>query len=142
MSHFTAVLIGYAQTLAAAGMGVYRDDAVYSKAERGIVFSAFPETPAEVVALSLYLPEFTRPSPTAERQLTAASLQIKYRLLGNPLNGVEYFDRLLDLLNDKNVDLGPLTAHTSHQSYAQLGQVNDGAWVFSTNWRFRSLRAL
>lgn len=142
VSHFTAVLVGFAKHLADNDMGVYRDDAVYAKTERGIIFSAFPETPAEIVALTLYLPEFTTPSPTAERQLTAASVQIKYRLRGNPLAGVEYFDRLLDLLNEKNVDLGPLTAHTTHQSYTQLGQANDAAWIFSTNWRIHSLRAL
>lgn len=141
-SHFAPVLDGFARFLAANDMGQYSADGVFPKNARGITVSAFSETPQEVVALTLYLPEFTRTSPTAERQLTAASIQIKYRLLGHPLNGIEYFDQLKDLLDDKHIDLGSIRAHTEFQSYTPLGQVNNAAWVFSTNWRITSLRAL
>lgn len=142
MTHFGAILDGLARHLETQGMGVYRADGVFSPDQRGITVSAFPETPREIVALTLYLPEFTRTSPTAERQLTAASIQVKYRLLGHPLAGIEYFDQLMAVLHDKHIDLGQVNAHTSYQSYTPLGQVNNAAWVFSTNWRISSLRAL
>lgn len=142
MSHFSAILDGLAQHLDANDRGVYNADGVFAKDERGIVISAFPEAPREIVSLSLYSPEYTRTSPTAEQQMTACMVQIKYRLHGSPLAGIEYFEDLKGLLDGKHLQLGLVAAHCEFQSYTPLGQNNAGTWVSSTNWRLRSLRAL
>lgn len=142
MSHFGAVLDGLAQHLDRHGRGVYNVDGVFAADERGIVISAFPAAPREIVALTLYSPEYTRTSPTATRQMTACRVQIKYRLHGQPLAVVEFFEGLKDLLDGKHLPLGDVTAHSEFQSYTPLGQNNADTWVASTNWRLSSLRAL
>lgn len=142
MSHFGAILDGLARHLDEHDRGVYNADGVFAKDERGIVIAAFPEAPREIISLSLYSPEYTRTSPTAERQMTACMVQIKYRLHGNPLAGIEFFEDLKDLLDGKHLTLGTVGAHCEFQSYTPLGQNNAAAWVSSTNWRLRSLRAL
>lgn len=142
MSHFGAVLDGLARHLADHGRGVYNVDGVFASDERGIVVSAFPEAPREIVSLTLYSPEYTRTSPAATRQMTACMVQIKYRLHGHPLAVVEYFEGLKDLLDGKHLTLGDVSAHCAFQSYTPLGQNNAATWVASTNWRLESLRAL
>lgn len=142
MSHHAAVLDGAARLLHAHEFGVYRADGHFAKTERGIVISAFPDDPPEVVALTLYSPEWTRLGAGAARRLSAASIQIKYRLNAHPLAGVEYFDRLGDLLDGKALELGELRAHGEYISYTPLGMTHAGAWVFSTNWRISSLQTL
>lgn len=142
MSHHAALLDGLAKHLADREMGVYNADGEFAPTERGITISAFPDSPREVVALTLYSPEFTRLSATSERRLSAASVQIKYRLTGHPLAGVEYFDTLSSVLDGKRIDLGPFSAACDYLSYTPLGMNNAGAWTFSTNWRFHSLQSL
>lgn len=142
MSHFGAVLDGLARHLDSRGRGVYNVDGVFASDERGIVVSAFPEAPREIVSLTLYSPEYTRTSPSATRQMTACMVQIKYRLHGHPLAGIEYFEELKDDLDGKHLTLGEIEAHCAFQSYTPLGQNNAGTWVSSTNWQLSSLRAL
>jgi len=142
MSHHSALITGLMGWLAANDFGVYRESGVYAAAERGIVTGVMPETPAEVVSATLYLPEYTRLTPTAGQRLTGSSVQIKYRLVGHPLAGVEFFDSLSALIDGRTLTLGTLRAAGEYLSYAPLGQVGADAWMFTTNWRLHSLEAL
>lgn len=142
MSHHATLLDGLAQLLARNDMGIYNADGEFAIDERGITIAAFPDSPREVVALTLYSPEFTSTSPTATRRLSAASVQIKYRLGRDPLEGIAYLDGLTSIIHRKRIDLGPFTASGRFLSFQQLGMNNAHAWTFTSNWRFESLQAL
>jgi len=56
MSAGTDLLDGLAQTIAAAGNGVYRaDDSTYSPGETAVVFVIMPDKPDRVICLTEYL---------------------------------------------------------------------------------------
>lgn len=144
MSHHGALISELMQHLADESFGVYRESAVYAANERGIVTSVFPSTPAEVISVTLYDVEYTRMSATAERKISTASVQIKYRLTSrDPLAGVAFFDQLGGALAGKRIALESMTIVIGDDpNFANLGQQNGGGWVFSTNWQIHSLQAI
>jgi hypothetical protein len=144
MSFHAGLLEGIARLLASQSMGVYRDDGVYAATDRGIVVGRFPEQPVEIVGLFLYLPGGVGLSPTATRRLAETRVQIKYRLTGHPLAGVEYFDRLHDLIDRKTLGLGDIRATGEYVSFGELGpsrQARSG-YEFTTNWKLTGLAGL
>ncbi len=144
MSFHAALLDGLARRLASADLGVFREDGIYAEAERGIVVGVFPEKPPETVALTLYMPGGAKLSPTATRQLAETRVQIKYRLTGHPLAGIEYFDRLFDLIDRQALDLGDVQVSGEYVSFGDLGasRTAKASFEFTTNWKFRGLAAL
>lgn len=142
MSYHPALLRGLAQYLHAEGIGEYSESGAIPHNARGIILHAYPETPAELVALFLYLPGEQKLSPTAASALASPRVQIKYRLAGHPFKGIEMFDRLHDLIDRQNLTLGEVRAIGKYESYAALGQAVNGSFEFSTNWTFTGLRTL
>lgn len=141
MSYHPAVLEGLARALHTAGLGVYREDGIFTNAERGIVIHTFPETPPEIIAVSLYLPDGVGLSPTATRRLSTARVQIKYRLQGHPFAGIELFDQLHALIDQKHLDLGDVKVTGAYRSFSPLGQSRTGH-EFTSNWELSGLAAL
>lgn len=142
MSYHPALLKGLAEYLHDEGIGEYSETGVIPSTGRGIVLHAYPETPAELVALFLYLPGEQKLSPTATSALASARVQIKYRLSGHPFEGIEMFDRLHDRIDRKTLALGQISVVGKYESYTALGQAANGSFEFSTNWTFTGLRTL
>jgi len=141
MSYHAALLEGLARVLAARGLGVYREDGVFTTSERGIVIHAFPETPPEIIGLFLYQPDGTVLSPTATRRLSTALVQIKYRLQGHPFAGIELYDQLHDLIDRKPLELGGVSVRGEYKSFSPLGQSRTGL-EFTSNWMLTGLAGL
>lgn len=144
MSYHPALLAGLARALDAAELGVYREDGVFTNDQRGIVVHSYPEQPPEIVSLFLYLPGGMALSPTATRRLSTARVQIKYRLTGHPFAGIEYFDRLHDLIDQKALNLGGIHVAGEYLSFSEIGQTRQpqGGFEFSTNWKLTGLADL
>jgi hypothetical protein len=144
MSFHAGLLDGLARLLAAHDLGVYREDGVYDASDRGIVVSRFPEQPIEIVALFLYLPGGVGLSPTARHRLAETRVQIKYRLTGHPLAGIEYFDALHDLIDRKHLDFGDIRATGEYVSFGDLGPSRQAkaGFEFTTNWKLNGLAGL
>lgn len=141
MSYHPAILEGLAQLLHANDLGVYRENGIFTAAERGIVIQTFPETPPEIIGVSLYLPEGLSLSPTATHRLSTTRVQIKYRLQGHPFAGIELFDQLHALIDQKPLALGNVEVAGEYKSFSALGQSRTG-FEFSTNWELTGLAAL
>ncbi|WDH77931.1 hypothetical protein PTQ19_10395 [Microbacterium esteraromaticum] len=141
MSFHPAVIEGLARALHTAGLGTYRENGVFTDEERGIVVHSFPEQPPEIIAVSLYLPDGTGLSPTADRRLSSAMVQIKYRLQGHPFEGLQLFDSLHDLIDRKRLDLGGVKVHGQYRSFSPLGQSRTG-FEFTSNWQLTGLAPL
>lgn len=141
-SHHATLLAGLAEWLAANGFGVYRENGMYAADERGIVLAAFPETPNELLSVGLYQPEYTRFSPTSPRRLTATGVQIRWRLAGDPLDGVRLFDRLSQLIDRRALVLGGITARGLYRSYGTVGQDANRRWLHTSNWKLTALEPL
>ncbi|MGI6878836.1 hypothetical protein [Microbacterium sp. gxy059] len=142
MSHHAQMLHGLAQHIADAELGIYRPDGVYQPDERGIVISAFPETPEEVISVALYQPAYTPFSPTASRRLTVSHIQIRWRTLGDPLNGIDMFDALSHLIDEQLLNLGPIIARGRYRSFSPIGQDKNHRTAFTSNWTLTALEAL
>jgi hypothetical protein len=141
MSFHPAVLEGLARKLDAAGIGIYRENGVFTQSERGIVVQAFPETPPEIIALTLYGPDGADLSPTASHRLAQVNVQIRYRLTGHPFTGIDLFDQLHDLIHRKSLNLGAVTVTGRHLSFAPMGQTPTG-FEFTSNWMLTGLAGL
>lgn len=141
MSHHTALLDQFAQFLATNEVGVYNPDGVFVASQRGIVISAFPEVPAELVSVSFYMPEYQR-LQGGTRRLTASRIQIRTRLRGHPLATLDLFDHLSHLIDRKLLQLGPITAHGAFLSATEPLATKAGAWVQASNWTLTALEGL
>ena len=134
MTFHSALLEDVAAWLAANGIGVYRETGIYQGSERGIVALAFPESPAEIISISVYEPEYTALSPTAAADLVSTRLQIRWRTVGDPREGVKVFDRLHALIDRKRIELGDRIVRGKYRSYMALGQDANNRWLFTSNW--------
>lgn len=139
MTHHVALLQGVGARLNSEGLAVYNADGIYTDDQRGVVFGSFPATPKELVSVSLYLPEYV--GLGVQRRMVASSVQIKYRLTGGNLRGVEYFDKLSALIDRRRLQLGDIRANGAFLSWSPLGQDGNNRWVFTSNWRFTSIEA-
>lgn len=142
MSAGAAVLDGVARNLAANGFGVFHDDRAYTESERGIVVQAWPETPRELVAVSLYDTLEQMTSPTATAKVVAAYIQVRYRITGNPLEGISTADRLKQHFNRKPFTFNGVAATGFYLSYAPMGIDDNGRHVFASNFRFDYLESV
>lgn len=142
MSYGTVLLKGYARWLDANDFGTYREDGVFAPTERGIVVSAMPEAPTEVLSVTRYLPEYFR-SYSGSRYLAATRVQLRFRLsAGNPLAGEDLFDRLFEAQDRQRLELGALSAHVHYLSFSPLGMDKNGRWAWTTNWQFTGIQAV
>lgn len=141
MTHHTALVDGLARLLAAEGFGVYNADGEFTATQRGIVVSAFPETPASIIALSFYMPEYQRLYGRG-RRLTGSRVQIRTRIPGHPLETLSVFDGLSHLIDSKPLQLGEIAATGEFLSATEPTQDKAGAWEQSSNWRFTALETL
>lgn len=140
MSHHTVLLHEFAAFLAANHVAEYSADGLYAKDVRGITVAGFPETPADIVALSLTMPEYTRLAGGG-RRLTASHIQIRTRLHGSPLATIDLFDQLTYLIDRKRLTLGPLRANGAFRSATDALPIS-GGWVQSSNWTLTALEGL
>lgn len=141
MSHHTVLLDEFATFLAAHDVAEYQADGFYPKDVRGITVAGFPETPADVVALSLTMPEYTRLAGGG-RRLTASHIQIRTRLHGSPLATVDLLDQLTYLIDRKRLTLGPLRANGAFRSVTAVLPTSGDGWVQSSNWTLTALEGL
>jgi hypothetical protein len=139
VTHHVALLQGIASFLDSEGLAVYTADGVYTADQHGVVFGSFPATPNEIVSVSLYLPEYV--GLGTQRRLVASSVQVKYRLTGGNLRGIEYFDKLLARIDRRRLQLGDIRANGAYLSWSPLGQDSNDRWVFTSNWRFTGVEA-
>lgn len=141
MSHHTVLLDQFARFLAAHDVGEYSDGAAFSPGKRGIVVGVFPEVPAEVVAVSFFMPEYQRLNGGA-RRLTATRIQIRTRVQGPPLASLDLFDHLTYLIDRKHLTLGPLRATGAFVSATDLIPTKSAGWMQSSNWSLTALEGL
>lgn len=141
MSHHTDLLDHLAQFLAAHDIGVYEAAGVFPPGTRGIVVAAFPEVPAEVISVSLYLPEYQR-LYGATRRLTSSRVQIRTRLQGSPIATLDMFDQLSYLIDRKRLPLGPIVATGEFLSATEPLPTKTGGWVQSSNWSLTAIEQL
>jgi hypothetical protein len=140
--HHRTLLVGLARAIADADLGVWNEDAVYTTEQRGIVLHAFPETPDELISLTLIRPEYSRPSPTADRRLVRTSVQIRWRIRGNPLDGIDLFDALNHLIDQKRLDFDGQPFRGEYRNFAPTGQDSNHRVSFSSNWQLNALEAI
>ena len=134
MSYTTDMLEGLAQLLHDAGFGLYRADGVYKAGERGIVVGVFPEHPDEIVTIRAQQPTVRDLSPTAGADLRIVRVQILWRTVGNPLNGVKIFDQLEQLIRGRRLDLNGRIVRGGYVSYGDIGADANGRHQFTSNW--------
>ena len=140
MSHHTVLLHEFATFLAANDVAEYSADGFYAKDVRGITVAGFPETPVDIVALSLTMPEYTRLAGGG-RRLTASHIQIRTRLHGSPLATIDLLDQLTYLIDRKRLTLGTLRAIGAFRSATDALPIS-GGWVQSSNWTLTALEGL
>ena len=101
--HYTAqLMLGLAQLLDAADLGVYKPDADYVSGERGIFFDFSPPlpttTPQESITITAYLPQA---GPLA---IEHTSVQLRYRHVNrHPLWVRDFLDEVLALFPKQRV---------------------------------------
>jgi hypothetical protein len=85
MSYTTDLLVGVAQQIAAAGLGVYNPTGVYASTDTAIVFKNVPISPDRCIVLNVYGTGAPEDPQTAVSQL---GLQVRCRGLANPVMDV------------------------------------------------------
>lgn len=141
MSHHTALVDGFAKLLHSEGLGVYDPDGFFTPGQRGIVVSAFPETPDSIISVSFYLPEY-QDLYGRSRRLTGSRIQIRTRIPGHPLATLDVFDALSHLIHRKHLVLNGLDVHGRYLSATQPIQDSNNRWQQSSNWRLTGLETL
>lgn len=140
MSYTTALLTGIAEDLRALGW-VYNEDGLYAASDRGVVLQTFPETPNELMALSVYSPVYTYLGPTAPHCLASTMVQFRWRVASRPLDGIRIVDSLVDRYGRRSGSpFGSVTANTDFKSFTPMGEDANRRWQFSANFAFSGLR--
>lgn len=133
MGYRTDLLTGLAQHLAAAGVGTWNPNGVYTSAQTGIVLGAVPPSPDRVITLTGY---GVTDNPTHADTVTG--VQVRCRWAGADPRPV---DDLADQVFDLWHGAGPLTLLTGvrvllleRRSSASLGQDGNARWSRADNF--------
>ncbi|XVU25809.1 minor capsid protein [Actinoplanes sp. CA-054009] len=131
------LLTGAAEHLAAAGIGTWNPDGVYTETEVGILVRAVPSSPDRIITLAPYVVAST----PGEADVTAG-LQIRVRGTKDPRACEDLGDAIFELL-DGAEDLrwgGIPIVQVYRQSYASLGADGNGRWEISHNYYVEAMR--
>lgn len=139
MAGWTENLItGLAQYLAAAGVGVWQPNGVYTAGQTAIVYRAVPQTPDRLITLAPY------PIADAYQGLADTTVGVQARIRGTTdprvCDGIA--DALYELLDSAtNLRLGGVAVvQIYRQSAVPLGQDGNGRWEASHNYYVDAMR--
>lgn len=132
------LLTGWAEDIAAAGLGVWRPTGVYQANETGIVIRAVPDSPDRLITLAAY-PLGTDLQGMADHQL---AVQVRIRAGTDPRD----CDDLADAIHDRYDSATGLRwgdipiVQLWRQSYTSLGDDTNGRWSRSENYYIEAMR--
>lgn len=117
--------------LAAAGVGTWRPDGVYTAAETGIFVQAMPASPDRAVVVSPY-----PVAGTAHLSDVTLGLQVRCRGGKDPRDVQSLADEVYDALHGaRGLVLGPArVALLWRQSHLSVGVDGNGRWATSSNF--------
>ena len=137
----TTLLTGFAEYLAAAGVGTWHADPAdpYTAGETAIVLGAMPPEPERCIVLASY--------PVSEDIAQAdvtVGVQVRTRGGSDPRDVGDLDDAVFDVLHGATaLELGGvLVVQAYRRSSASLGQARDqtGRWERSSNYYFDAMR--
>ena len=138
MSYSNELLYGLAADLATAGVGVWKPDTAYAETDRGIVVDDLPESPFEVVAVSLYA-DSTEPTYRRDVETVVSYVQVRIRL-ADPDEARSVQDTLRDRYHRCRRTLGGHIVTGRQESRAPLGPDQNNRFLYTQNFAFRGLR--
>ncbi|MFC8583288.1 minor capsid protein [Streptomyces sp. NPDC057217] len=94
MSHTRDLLDGYARLLAEAGVGIYRENGIYTATETGITITAVPDTPDRILCLTPYDVDSTSGGTDM-----VEGLQVRIRTGTDPRPVLDLEDQVFGLLH-------------------------------------------
>lgn len=130
MGYTHDVLTAAATNLAAAGIGVWNPDGVYTAAQTGILLKVMPSAPDRAIVLTLY------PVTASHLSDTTLGLQVRCRAPGMPTAVDDLADQVHEHWHGaRGLTLGPATiALTVRQSHTTLGRDANNRWETSSNY--------
>jgi hypothetical protein len=131
------LLVGCAEHLQAASIGVWRPSGVYTAAETAIVIRAIPAKPDRLITLATY----PVASPPGLADVTEG-LQIRVRGTADPRDAGDLGDAIFDVLDSaEGLRWGGIPiVQVYRQSYASLGADTAGRWELSHNYYVEAMR--
>jgi len=132
------LVTGWAEDMAAAGIGTWRPTGVYQAHETGILIRAVPPTPDRVVTLAAY-PIGSATPGLADHQV---AVQIRIRAGADPRECDDLADAIWDRYDGAS-DLvwgGIPVVQIWRQSYTSLGADTNGRWERSENYYLDTMR--
>lgn len=132
----SALLVGLAELVHAAGIAVWRPDGDYDPGQRGIWMMSLPPTDGEGIAIAPYL---DLPGKLATN---ATAVQFLTRGTKNATVGLDVTDELRDLLHRrKHVTVGGIRIDLITQtSFGPLGKDANGRHEFAQNFSLLGMR--
>ncbi|MEU8821802.1 minor capsid protein [Actinoplanes sp. NPDC048796] len=131
------LLTGAAQHLAAAGIGTWNPNGVYTDTEVGIAIRAVPPGPDRLITLATY-------PVTSEPGLADVTegLQVRVRGTKDPRVVADLGDAVFDLLDSaEGLNWGGVAVvQVFRQSYTSLGVDTSGRWEISHNYYVQAMR--
>lgn len=132
MSWTSNLAHGLAEHLAAAGVGIYRENGAYSSDETGIVIGSPPASPPRVVALSPY------PLSSSLDADAVVGLQVRARSSGaDPREALDLADATFDALAGlANVDMAGAWVHLIERTGGgAMGRDDNGRYEHATTYQ-------
>lgn len=132
------LLVGLAEYLDAADVGVWRATGVYTSSETAIVLRSVPQSPDRLITLATYPVGSTTPG-LADHQL---GMQIRIRAGTDPRDCDDLADEVYELLHGaRRLTLGGVAVvQMWRQSYTSLGDDTNGRWQRSENYYLDAMR--
>ncbi|GAB3467102.1 minor capsid protein [Actinophytocola sediminis] len=138
MSWTVELTHGLAVHLAAAGIGVYRPDGVYTDDETGLVLGVVPTAPARVVVLSCYAL-----ADDVDQADSLIGLQVRVRGGSpDPRDALELLDAVFDLLHGAtHLTLANVAVHlVERTASASMGRDQNGRFEYADIYRLLAHR--
>ncbi|MBG0560726.1 minor capsid protein [Actinoplanes aureus] len=131
------LLVGCAEHLHSAGVGVWRTSGIYTAGETAIVIRAIPPSPDQLITLASY-PVASAPGLADVTE----GLQIRVRGTKDPRVASDIGDAIFDLLDSaEGLRWGGIPiVQVWRQSYAPLGTDSSGRWEISHNYYVEAMR--
>ncbi|MDV9190765.1 minor capsid protein [Streptomyces sp. SR27] len=138
MTYTVDLLDGLARLLAAAGVGVYRPDGVYTAGETAITIAALPPAPDRCICLAAY-PVTDSPVLTD----TTTGIQVRTRAGADPREVDALDDQVHELLHGSGPHrFGAVPVQLVYRlSAAPIGTDTSGRWERTANFHVRAHRA-
>lgn len=133
------LIVGIAERLHTAGVGIWRETGAYGAGETAIVIRGIPDAPDRIITIADY------PVPTDLRGMQDHTIGLQFRLRGT--NDPRVCSDLGDAIFAELDSLGRATLNgiavvdAWRQSYTSLGQDANRRWEASHNYYFAAMRA-